>query len=108
MITKIKCDRIITPGGLFDGYVYIDGDKIVEISGKNRGTDLELDYTGSYLAPGFIEMHTHGAGGFPFLTDDAKVVAEACEYHLKHGTTSILPTTLTAPIDVIEKAVKAV
>lgn len=108
MITKVKCDRIITPGGLFDGYVYIDGDKIVEISGKNKGADLELDYTGRYLAPGFIEMHTHGAGGFPFLTDDAKVVAEACEYHLKHGTTSILPTTLTAPIDVIEKAVKAI
>ena len=108
MIAKIKCDRIITPGGLFDGYVYIDGDKIVEISCKNRDADLELDYTGRYLAPGFIEMHTHGAGGFPFLTDDAKIVAEACEYHLKHGTTSILPTTLTAPIDVIEKAVKAI
>ena len=108
MITRIKCDRIITPGGLFDGYVYVDGGKIVEISGENRGADLELDYTGRYLAPGFIEMHTHGAGGFPFLTDDAKVVAEACEYHLSHGTTSILPTTLTAPIDVIEMAVKAI
>ena len=108
MITKIKCDKIITPGGLFDGYVYLDGDKITGISGKNSGADLELDYTGRYLAPGFIEMHTHGAGGFPFLTDDAKVVAEACEYHLKHGTTSILPTTLTAPIDMIEKAVKAI
>ena len=108
MITKIKCDRIITPSGLFDGYVYIDGDKIAEISGVNRGSDLELDYTGRYLAPGFIETHTHGAGGFPFLTDNAKAVAEACEYHLSHGTTTILPTTLTAPIDVIEKAVKAI
>ncbi len=108
MITRIKCDRIITPSGLFDGYVYIDGSKIVDISGDLRGADLELDYTGRYLSPGFIEMHTHGAGGFPFLTDDAKTVAEACEYHLQHGTTSILPTTLTAPIDVIEKAVKAI
>ena len=108
MITRIKCDRIITPSGLFDGYVYLDGGKIAEISGESRGADLELDYTGRYLAPGFVEMHTHGAGGFPFLTDDAKTVAEACEYHLKHGTTSILPTTLTAPIDVIEKAVKAI
>ena len=108
MITRIKCDRIITPGGLLDGYVYLEGGKIVEISGENRGADLKLDYTGRYLAPGFIEMHTHGAGGFPFLTDDARVVAEACEYHLSHGTTTILPTTLTAPIDVIEKAVKAI
>ena len=108
MITKIKCDRIITPGGLFDGYVYINGGRIADVSSENRGADLELDYTGRYLSPGFIEMHTHGAGGFPFLTDDARVVASACEYHLSHGTTTILPTTLTAPIDVIEAAVKAI
>ena len=108
MITRIKCDRIITPSGLFDAYVYVDGGKIVEISGENRGADLELDYTGRYLAPGFIEMHTHGAGGFPFLTDDAKVVAEACEYHLKHGVTSIMPTLSASPISDMEKAVAAI
>ena len=108
MITRIRCDRIITPRELFDGYVYIDGGKIADITTEKRAADLELDYTGRYLSPGFIEMHTHGAGGFPFLTDDAKTVAAACEHHLMHGTTTILPTTLTAPIEVIEKAVKAI
>ena len=108
MITRIRCDRIITPRGLFDGYVYADGGKIADITTEKRAADLELDYTGRYLSPGFIEMHTHGAGGFPFLTDDAKTVAAACEHHLMHGTTTILPTTLTAPIEVIEKAVKAI
>ncbi len=108
MITRIKCDKIITPCGLFDGYVYTDGGKIAEISAKKRGADLELDYTGRYLSPGFIEMHSHGAGGFPFLTDDAKTVAAACEHHLMHGTTTILPSTLTAPISEIEEAVRAI
>lgn len=108
MITRIRCDRIITPRGLFDGYVYADGGKIDDITTEKRAADLELDYTGRYLSPGFIEMHTHGAGGHPFLTDDAKTVAAACEHHLMHGTTTILPTTLTAPIEVIEKAVKAI
>lgn len=108
MITRIRCDRIITPRGLFDGYVYADGGKIADITTEKRAADLELDYTGRYLSPGFIEMHTHGAGGHPFLTDDAKTVAAACEHHLMHGTTTILPTTLTAPIEVIEKAVKAI
>jgi N-acetylglucosamine-6-phosphate deacetylase len=108
MITRIRCDRIITPRGLFDGYVYVDGGKIADITTEKRAADLELDYTGRYLSPGFIEMHTHGAGGHPFLTDDAKTVAAACEHHLMHGTTTILPTTLTAPIEVIEKAVKAI
>lgn len=108
MITKIKCDKIITPKGLYDGYVYTDAGKIIEISSKNKSADLVLDYTGRYLAPGFIEMHSHGAGGFPFLTDDARTVAAACDHHLAHGTTTILPTTLTAPISEIEAAVRAI
>ena len=108
MTTRIKCDRIVTPCGLRDGYVYLSEGKIAEISTEKRGSDLELDYTGRYLSPGFIEMHSHGAGGFPFLTDDPKTVAAACDYHLMHGTTSILPTTLTAPIEEIESAVRAI
>ena len=108
MTTRIKCDRIVTPCGLRDGYVYLSEGKITEISAEKRGADLELDYTGRYLSPGFIEMHSHGAGGFPFLTDDPKAIAAACDYHLMHGTTSILPTTLTAPIEVIEGAVRAI
>lgn len=108
MMTSIKCDKIITPHGLLDGYVYISDGKITGIFTENQDADVELDYTGRYLSPGFIEMHSHGAGGFPFLTDNAKVVAAACDYHLMHGTTSILPTTLTAPIEVIEDAVRAI
>lgn len=108
MTTKIKCDRIITPHGLFCGFVYTDGGKIAEISAKERAADLELDYTGRYLAPGFIEIHTHGAGGYPFLTEDAETVAAACDFHLKHGVTTILPTLSASPIVDMEKSVCAI
>ena len=108
MITKIKCDGIVTPSGILGGYLYAADGRITEISGINKPADIEYDYTGSYLMPGFIDIHTHGAGGHPFLTEQAEVVATACDFHLKHGTTTILPTLSASPIDIMEKSVAAI
>ncbi len=108
MTIRIKCDRIITPCGLFCGFVYADGGKIAEISTEERAAGLELDYTGRYLAPGFIEIHTHGAGGHPFLTEDEGEVAAACDFHLRHGVTTILPTLSASPIADMEKSIGAI
>lgn len=55
-------------------------------------TNLE----GKYLSPGFIDVHTHGAGGSDFMDRTAGSMEQACKMHLKHGTTSIVPTTLTS------------
>jgi N-acetylglucosamine-6-phosphate deacetylase len=54
-----------------------------------------LDHHG-YIAPGYIDMHVHGGGGADFMdgTDDA--VRTVLAAHLRHGTTSIVPTTTTA------------
>ena len=108
MITKIKCDGIVTPRGIKGGYLYAECGRITEMSEINRPADTEYDYTGSYLMPGFIDIHTHGAGGHPFLTEQAEVVATACDFHLKHGTTTILPTLSASPIDIMEKSVAAI
>lgn len=108
MITKIKCDSIVTPNGITAGCIYAEDGKIAEISEICKPSDVEYDYTGSYLMPGFIDIHTHGAGGHPFLTESADVVAAACDFHLSHGTTTILPTLSASPIDIMERSVAAI
>ncbi len=108
MTTRIKCNKIVTPHGITDGYLYAESGKITEISALCKPADAEYDYTGSYLVPGFIDIHTHGAGGHPFLTEDASVVAAACDFHLAHGTTTILPTLSASPIEVMESSVAAI
>jgi N-acetylglucosamine-6-phosphate deacetylase len=57
-----------------------------------------IDHDG-YIAPGYIDMHVHGGGGADFMdgTDDAFRTVLAT--HLRHGTTSIVPTTTTARHD---------
>ena len=60
---KIRSDKIIIGETLFDGYMYVTNGKIVEISQENKPADETYDFTGRYVSAGFIDIHTHGAGG---------------------------------------------
>lgn len=102
---KIKSDKIITGESLFDGYLYTDErGKISEISKRDRRVAEEYDYTGRYVSAGFIDMHTHGAGGYAFMNSTADDVAQACEYHLQHGTTAIVPTVSAGTFQTMKNA----
>lgn len=55
-----------------------------------------VDLQGNYLAPGFVDIHVHGGGGCDFMDGEREDWEKALKTHLRHGTTSICPTTLTA------------
>lgn len=57
-------------------------------SRKDGARRLELE--GSYLAPGFIDLHTHGARGVDFLRAGPEELARALEHYHAHGVTSLL------------------
>lgn len=98
MKTLFKNGQIIMPTGIYDGEVLVEGSKIAAVSlgGKiEKNADEVIDLNGDYLSPGFIEVHSHGAGGFDFMDGDIESIYGACKAHLRHGTTSILPTTIT-------------
>ncbi len=102
---KIKSDKIILEDKIIDGYVYIENGKIVSVSDKELETEESYDYSGNYVAPGFIDIHTHGAGGFAFMNSTAQDVLDGCNFHLKHGTTTILPTISTGAFSDMREAV---
>jgi N-acetylglucosamine-6-phosphate deacetylase len=90
--TIVLEDRLLSPG-----CVETDGPRItgVDSSGPRSGGEI-IDLQGGYLAPGFVDLHVHGGAGADFMdgTDDAfRTVSRA---HLRHGTTSLLPTTTVA------------
>ncbi|MFR1479359.1 MAG: hypothetical protein ACLSB9_28515 [Hydrogeniiclostridium mannosilyticum] len=58
------------------------------------GADVTADCQGMYLSPGFIDVHVHGAGGHDFM-EGGEAVYTAARCHMLHGTTGIVPTTLT-------------
>ena len=94
---RIKSSRIITDGKIISGYVYLDGDKIIAITSDELHFDEEYDFGDSYVSAGFIDIHTHGGGGYPFEGSVDDIVG-GVNFHLSHGTTSICPTVSAAPI----------
>ena len=103
---RIKSDKIIVNGGLFNGYVYVNEGKIVEVTVEEKQADVCYDYTGKYLSAGFIDLHTHGAGAHPFINGTVEDVIEGSNFHLAHGTTTILPTISAGPFENMKKAVE--
>ena len=102
---KIKSDKIIVGERLFDGYMYALNGKITEITQEDKPSEESYDYTGKYVSAGFIDMHTHGAGGHAFMNSGVEDVIEGCNFHLKHGTTSIVPTISAGEFHTMKKAV---
>jgi len=112
--------RLIFPDGIRDGLeVIVEGRKIAQVrppAPRLRRTDEQtrtsskdvVDLDGNYLAPGFIDLHVHGALGRDTMDSSAEAFRTICDFHASGGTTSLLVTTATAPIDSIVKVLKAV
>ncbi|MDO4331040.1 MAG: N-acetylglucosamine-6-phosphate deacetylase [Lachnospiraceae bacterium] len=94
-----KNARIITPTGIAPGQLLTEGDRISQIAwnGTIEAEDAQVvDVEERYLSPGFIDIHTHGAGNSDFMDGTLKDIYQACRTHMEHGTTSIAPTTITS------------
>ncbi|MDH5328475.1 MAG: N-acetylglucosamine-6-phosphate deacetylase, partial [Aquincola sp.] len=58
------------------------------------------------IVPGFIDLHVHGGGGADTM-EGGGAIDTIARTHLRHGTTSLLATTMTAPHEEIEAALAA-
>jgi N-acetylglucosamine-6-phosphate deacetylase len=72
-----------------------------------RGPEL-IDLNGNYLAPGFVDLHVHGALGHDTMEASVEAFRSICDYHASGGTTSLLLTTATAPLNEIARVLQAV
>lgn len=99
MITAIQNGKLILPDKILaDKTLLLEDGRIAGIAeGLPSRTDRAYDAEGCYVSPGFIDLHTHGGGGFDFMDGTVEAIEGACRMHLSHGTTSIVPTTLTCP-----------
>ncbi len=98
--------RLVLPDRIVSGSLRVEAGRIRQVQ-EDPGdlpaalgpapSDAQLiDARGLYLSPGFVDIHTHGAGGADFMDGTEEAVLVACRMHLRHGTTTIVPTTLTS------------
>ena len=92
----IKNAKIVLEDGILsNGVIVVEKDRIVAVG---RETDVcvsdeakIIDANGSYVGPGFVDIHVHGGGGAFFAEDPETATA----HFLAHGETTILPTFYT-------------
>jgi N-acetylglucosamine-6-phosphate deacetylase len=95
--------NILTPAGWIHGAISF-GERVALVEGDAADPALNGD---DYILPGFIDLHVHGGGGRDVMEGgDAPHVIAAM--HARHGTTSLLATTMTAPPEDIVAALRAI
>ena len=107
---KITNGRIITPYRLIKkGCIMIENGVISSVceGDINAGECLVLDACGNYVSPGFIDIHSHGGGGFDFMDGHMEAFVGAAELHARHGTTSMVPTTLSGTNEELKNTFEA-
>lgn len=85
--TVLTGTQELSPGAV----TFADG-VIESVSAVPDGADVRP----GYLIPGFVDIHSHGAGGATVVGADQEAVATFAETHRRHGTTTICASLVSA------------
>lgn len=100
---------VLTDKVIEDGVVVTKGQEIAWVGPE---ADLPEEWAdapsaglpaGSIITPGLIDVHCHGGGGASFPDSlTLEDVRTAATEHLKNGTTTLVASLVTAPVEVLE------
>lgn len=99
-MTVLRAGTMVIDGEVCrPGWVETSGRRIVACGAGAPVAPIDADFPDCVVVPGFIDMHVHGGGGLSFTDGD---VTRAAEFHLAHGTTTMLASLVTAaPADLV-------
>ena len=108
-MTVFAGGRVITDQGLIErGWVETDGAVIVGCGDGDAPGAPDFDLDGRLLVPGFIDQHCHGGGGHSFMTTDPGEAASVAEFHLRHGTTSLMASLVSGSNEALKGQIAAI
>ncbi len=97
-------------GPIGDGMVLVE-DGTIRAVGPRRAlwppaSADRLDAKGAHIAPGFVDMHMHGALDHEMLHATRAGLEAITTYLPAHGVTSFVPSTVAAPLDDILESLR--
>jgi N-acetylglucosamine-6-phosphate deacetylase len=99
MKTVIQNGNLVTPHGIINNGSLLIEDGVIKAISQTAIEITDATYInsgGNYVSPGFIDLHVHGGGGYDFMDGTTEAFLNIAVTHLKHGTTAMMPTTLTS------------
>ena len=108
----LKAEQVCLEKKIVPGYIVIQNKKITKISQNLDYKKLNLPLveidSSSYVIPSFIDIHIHGSNGADVMDADVDALKTISKSIYKHGVTSYLATTMTAPDEDISKSLQAI
>ena len=107
---KIFNGNLLMPNRIIRNGIIVINEGIIEYVGETNAevsNATEIDAKGNYIAPGFIDIHVHGGAGHDFMDGTETAFLEIAKLHAQYGTTSMLPTTLSAGRDELLNTISA-
>lgn len=99
--SQIRAGHAITPEGVLENAVItVEDGRIVAVE---SGSPVEGDAARLWAVPGFVDTHSHGAVGVSYGDPDVAANQRAIDYHRTQGSTSIFASTVTEPIEKLER-----
>lgn len=74
-------------------------------NGANEKADKVIE---GILIPGFVDIHCHGGGGAYFSSPDPEDIDRVIDAHVQHGTTSMLASLVSEPIEKLIEQIKRI
>jgi len=104
----LRGNLILPDAVLPDSYLLVEDGRITDIAReKPKSFSGTVENMGSsYVSPGYIDIHVHGGAGADYMDGTAEAIRTANRAHLRHGTTTILPTTTTGSPEQLRKMLK--
>ena len=105
----ITASRLFTPLAVVEHPIVLIEDGLIAAIGSVSDLAIppharHLDFPEAVLAPGFVDIHIHGAAGYDVMEADAAGLSVVASFLAKHGVTSYFPTTVTATEDATLRA----
>lgn len=113
LVRRVAGGRLITPSSVLDGHeLFIEAGIISRIAPANGAAEpaaagRAIDATGCWVIPGLIDLHTHGAMGYDTMDGTPAALEAIASFGIRHGVTSFLATTMSAPAHAIRKAIES-
>ncbi|MCD4533317.1 N-acetylglucosamine-6-phosphate deacetylase [Nocardioides sp. cx-169] len=96
----ISAGRVVTPARVFaPGWVLVEGDRIADVGSGVPSGSADVHLPDATLVPGFVDGHAHGGGGASYDTGSRVDAAAVTAAHLRHGTTTMMASLVTATPD---------
>jgi N-acetylglucosamine-6-phosphate deacetylase len=106
VLTALLNARVLTPDEELAGATVVVRDGRIEAVGVGLTPPTgaqSFDLAGLTLAPGFIDIHVHGGGGFSLISEDPEEIRSYARWVVSRGVTGFLVTLVGASLSQMKR-----